>query len=120
MYNVKKTRLTLKTVFTIVLLTQCLSLDSSRVMNLITGGKWARSVSAAAATPELPRVYLDTSYVVPTGRTITVNAGSDLQAAINSAQPGDVLSLQAGATFTGNFTLPAKSGQGWIVIRTST
>ncbi|MEP7348089.1 MAG: right-handed parallel beta-helix repeat-containing protein, partial [Gemmatimonadaceae bacterium] len=37
------------------------------------------------------------------------------------AQRGDEIVLQAGATFTGNFTLPAKSGtvaNGWITIRT--
>lgn len=72
------------------------------------------------AEPELPRVLLDTNYVPPTGRTITVNAGGDLQAALKAARPGDVISLQAGATFIGNFTLPVKSGQGWITIRTST
>ena len=51
--------------------------------------------------------------------TITVNAGGNLQAAINSAQPGDTILLQAGATFVGNFTLPAKSGSTYITIRSS-
>ncbi len=71
------------------------------------------------AEPELPRVLLNTSYVPPTGRTIAVPAGGDFQAALNQAQPGEIITLQAGATYTGNFTLPAKSGSGWIVIRTS-
>ncbi len=69
--------------------------------------------------PELPRVFLDTGYIAPTGKNITVNSGDDFQAALKAARPGDVISLQAGATFMGNFTLPAKSGQGWIVIRSS-
>ena len=43
------------------------------------------------------------------GGVVTVNAGGDLQAAINNAQPGDTIVLQAGATFTGNFVLPDKS-----------
>src|SRR5262245_29383323 len=52
--------------------------------------------------------------------TITVNAGGDLQLAINSAQPCDVILLQAGATFTGNFVLPVKPGTGpAITIRSS-
>jgi hypothetical protein len=52
--------------------------------------------------------------------TITVNAGGDLQAAINAARPGDTILLQAGATFTGNYTLPAKGGSAFITIRSST
>lgn len=78
------------------------------------------SVMAAAGDPELPRIYLDTTYVAPAGKTITVNAGGDFQAALNQAQPGDVIALQAGATFLGNFVLPNKSGAKWIVIRSST
>src|SRR5262249_56978768 len=35
-------------------------------------------------------------------------------------QPGDVILLQAGATFTGNFVLPNKTGADWITVRTST
>jgi hypothetical protein len=53
------------------------------------------------------------------GSTVTVNGGGNLQAAINNAQPGDTLLLQAGATFTGNFVLPAKSGTAYITIRSS-
>ena len=51
--------------------------------------------------------------------TIPVPAGGNLQAAINSAQPGDTITLQAGATYTGPFTLPAKSGEAFITIRTA-
>jgi PKD repeat protein len=70
--------------------------------------------------PELPRVFVNTDYVAPTGTTITVPAGGNLQTALNSANPGDVIMVKAGATFTGNFTLPNKSGSGWITVRTST
>ena len=53
--------------------------------------------------------------------TINVNAGGNLQAALNSAQPGDTIVLQAGASFTGPFTLPNKgASQEWITVRTST
>jgi hypothetical protein len=50
-----------------------------------------------------------------------VNAGGDFQSALNSANCGDTISLQAGATFTGVFTLPAKGCDDahWIIIRTS-
>ena len=68
---------------------------------------------------ELPRVFLDTRYTAPQGRVVQVPAGGNLQAALDGAQRGDQIVLQAGATYTGNFVLPAKSGTGWIVIRTS-
>jgi PKD repeat protein len=73
----------------------------------------------ALGEPELPRVYLDTTYPASSGATINVAAGGNLQAALDQAQPGDQVVLQAGAVFTGNFVLPTKSGNGWIVIRTS-
>ena len=52
--------------------------------------------------------------------TLTVNAGGNLQAAIDAANPGDTIVLQAGATFTGPFTLRAKNGTAYITIRSST
>src|SRR5262250_3186548 len=78
-----------------------------------------RPATLAPGDPEPPRVFLDTTYVAPAGKTINVAAGGDVQAAINKAQPGDVIKLQAGATFTGNFRLPNKNGSDWIVIRSS-
>ncbi|HET9528885.1 MAG TPA: hypothetical protein VFQ92_00925, partial [Blastocatellia bacterium] len=77
------------------------------------------SLAQTFVRPELPRVLLDTTYVPPTGMTITVQSGGNLQAALDSARLGDIILLQAGARFTGNFTLPNKSGSGWITIRTS-
>src|SRR5215831_9903523 len=68
--------------------------------NLSTSGDLTFTTTAGA--PELPRVFLDTTYRAPTGNTIRVAAGQNVQAAINQAQPGDVIMLQAGATFTGN------------------
>jgi hypothetical protein len=55
-----------------------------------------------------------------TGSPIVVAAGGSLQAALNQAQPGQILQVQAGATFDGNFILPAKAGTGAITVRTST
>ncbi|HMF59422.1 MAG TPA: hypothetical protein VK595_03580, partial [Vicinamibacterales bacterium] len=51
--------------------------------------------------------------------TIVVAAGGKLQTALDTASPGDVITLAAGATFTGNFTLPVKSGMGVITVRSS-
>jgi len=50
--------------------------------------------------------------------TIRVAAVASLQAAIDAAQPGDQILLQAGATFTGNFMLPNKGATtSFITIR---
>src|SRR5438132_12816498 len=69
--------------------------------------------------PALPQVTVDTTYVPPMGRTIAVAAGGDFQAALNAATFGDVITLAAGATFTGPFILPAKSGSGWVTVRSN-
>ena len=52
-------------------------------------------------------------------RIINVGPRDSVQAAINAANYGDTIVLQAGATFTGNFTLPKKTGTGEIVIQSS-
>ncbi len=76
--------------------------------------------SPSGSVAELPRVYLDTRFVPPTGRTIVVPAGGDFQGALNAAARGDVIELAAGASYSGNFVLPQKSGTGWVTIRTAT
>jgi hypothetical protein len=55
------------------------------------------------------------------GSVITVDAGGDLQTALDSAQCGDTIKLQAGATFTGRFRFPALrcDSQHWVIVRTS-
>ena len=71
----------------------------------------------------LPRVFIQTAMAnTPApGITITVNSGENLQAALNNAKCGDTVQLQAGATFTGSFTFPAKAcdNSHWIVVRTN-
>jgi hypothetical protein len=73
----------------------------------------------SAPGPELPRTWVDTTMRPTSGRTLAVPAGGDLQAALDAAQPGDVVTLEAGATFRGPFTLRLKPGHEWITIRTS-
>ena len=51
--------------------------------------------------------------------TKTIAAGDDLQAALTAAQPGDILELAAGATFTGNFVLPTKPDGPAITLRSN-
>ena len=54
------------------------------------------------------------------GETIHVAAGGNLQAALDAAKPGDEIRLQAGATFVGQYRLPAKpEGSAVITIRSS-
>lgn len=71
------------------------------------------------AAPELPRVLVDTRLTAPTGRRVSLARGSDLQRAIDDAQPGDVLLLAPGVEFAGNFVLPRKTGDAWITIRSA-
>jgi hypothetical protein len=50
--------------------------------------------------------------------TIAVPAGGDLNTAIMNAHAGDTITLEPGATYTGNFTLPVKDGTDFVTIRT--
>jgi hypothetical protein len=71
---------------------------------------------------EAPRVYVDTTWNPPTGgRTWHAHTSADLQDALNSADPGDTIVLDAGSTYTGNFTLPAKANPNnkWIYMESS-
>jgi hypothetical protein len=69
--------------------------------------------------PEPPRTYLDTSYHRPGKSTLHVRNGEDLQAVLDAAHAGDTVLIEAGATFTGNFVLRPKAGEGWIYIESS-
>ncbi|MGH7694805.1 MAG: Ig-like domain-containing protein, partial [Gemmatimonadaceae bacterium] len=72
--------------------------------------------------PTLPLSSVNTSWRAPTGKSIAVHAGDNLQNALNAAQRGDEIVIDAGATFTGSFLLPTKTGtsaNGWITVRTS-
>ena len=50
---------------------------------------------------------------------VYVPAGADLQAALNAAQAGDTILLAPGATYVGNFKLPAHAGDRYITVRTA-
>ncbi|MBK6486597.1 MAG: Ig-like domain-containing protein [Gemmatimonadetes bacterium] len=103
---------------------------SATVTATIAGVAGSASLTVTAAPPPpappttiaLPAspTLISFSYPTVTGKRWVVNAGDNLQVALNSAARGDEIVIQAGATFTGNFTLPAKSGSaqnGWILIR---
>jgi hypothetical protein len=54
-----------------------------------------------------------------TDKTIIVKKGANFQEALDRAQPGDTISLEAGALFKGAFKLPKKTGKEYITIRSS-
>jgi len=81
----------------------------------------AAAPAGSAEGPEIaqpPSATVDIPAGEPSGRTITVPSGGDLQAALDAARPGDVVSLEPGAVYRGPFTLPKKVGSDWIVVRT--
>ena len=71
----------------------------------------ATALASMDGPAELPRVHVS-SWMASTpapGAKTKVLAGANLQHALNNARCGDTLLLQAGATFTGNYNLPAKA-----------
>jgi hypothetical protein len=72
---------------------------------------------------ELPRVYVQTdlAHTPAPGTTISVPKGGDFQQALDRANCGDTIALQAGGVYTGQFRLPSKNcdDNHWIIVRTS-
>ena len=65
---------------------------------------------------------IDTTYSLPTGGTTwAVHSSSQFTTAIANSVPGDVIVLDAGVTYSGNWQLPQKSNPSnkWIYITTS-
>jgi hypothetical protein len=80
---------------------------------MIGRSPWAVAVAASLTLGGLAApVAAQTTHSVP--------PGGNLQTAINAAQPGDTIMLAAGATYVGNFVLPAKAGAAYITIRSAT
>jgi hypothetical protein len=52
--------------------------------------------------------YLLASATIASAATIAVPAGGNLQAALDAAKPGDVITLEPGASYVGNFVLRNK------------
>jgi hypothetical protein len=76
-----------------------------------------RTVTASPQAQRPRTVTARTAANAP--RKITVNAKDDLQKALDAAQAGDEIVLEAGAVYRGTFTLRRKSGDAWITIRSS-
>lgn len=73
--------------------------------------------SSSPARPELPRDTIRFTPPEVTGRTLRVDAGGSLQAAIDSASPGDEIVVASDGTWSAPISLPQRSGDGWITIR---
>ncbi len=85
---------------------------------LIFGGLAVAQMPVA----ELPRTYINTAWNPPTaGTTWTAHSATALQSALNAAIPGDIIVLDAGVIYTGNFIVPSKSNTSnkWIYVRSS-
>src|SRR5262245_31560638 len=78
-----------------------------------TGGGAGTSAATGGAggSPQPSSLTCDPIACGPSnGKTTPVPVGSDLQAALAAAEQGDTLVLDAGATYSGHFSLPSKSG----------
>ena len=71
-------------------------MNASRLLFVI--GVLLAGISLAQNLPALPQATVDTSYPVSSGVTTFVAAGGNLQTALNNAQPGDTILLEAGGT----------------------
>lgn len=101
--------------------------DASNVL-AVSSDQTFMTLTAGPNAPAAPQ-KVDTSMPTQSGQVISVSAAACgatplatcFKNALSAASLGDTILLEAGATFTGNFTLPVKSsGSGWIIIRTST
>ena len=103
-----------------------LSLDPSGVLAYCNPGNVVIAPNGSMDGPAmLPQscFFTDSSATPSPGNVITVNEGDSLQSALNAAACGDVIQLEAGASFDGNHvTFPAKNcdDANWITVRTST
>ena len=86
------------------------------------------NIQAQKPVPQLPKIVLNTSWSPPAGgKTWAAHTATDLKNALAASQPGDVIVLDAGATYNpaaagiGYFSLPAKSNPNnqWIYIMSS-
>lgn len=97
------------------------SASATSSVNLVL--KRGSSRSGYDGPAELPRVYIQSTLAdtPATGAVTSVSVAGNLQSALEKASCGDIVELQAGATYSGVFTFPAKhcDDNHWIVVRTS-
>jgi hypothetical protein len=77
-----------------------------------------REYHASEATTAANRPQLAVSYGSTSTTTIDVPAGGSLQTALDQIAPGGTVRLAPGATYVGNYRLPAKGGTSYVTITT--
>ena len=82
------------------------------------------TVLAFAQKPQaaLPQAHVNTTWNPPVGGTTwAAHTSAQLTSALQTAAPGDIIVLDAGTVYSGNFVLPKKSNpsKAWIYVETS-
>ena len=87
------------------------------------GGQSLTDKGSFDGPAELPRLHVKTALAdtPATGAVRLVKSDGNLQVALDRAACGDVIKIEAGATFTGHFLFPKKpcDDTHWIILRTS-
>ncbi len=78
-----------------------------------------REYHSSEASTASNRPQLAVSYGSTGSTTIDVPPGGSLQTALTQVPPGGTVRLAAGATYVGNFRLPAKGGTSYVTITTA-
>jgi hypothetical protein len=87
------------------------------IVLVLNGLAWAQKPVAA-----LPRTQINTTWNPPVGGTTwAAHTSAQLASSITNSSPGDIIVLDAGVTYSGNFYLPAKANANnkWIYIVSS-
>ncbi|MBS1538441.1 MAG: Ig-like domain-containing protein [Bacteroidetes bacterium] len=99
--------------YSVFIILQMMILLNSSSFSLVNNPTLPNTSSIITCFPDTNSYKVIT--VGATGRDFT-----DLQKAINSAELGTIIKIDAGAIFKGGFVLPKKSvGSGWIILMTS-
>ena len=80
------------------------------------------AASVAQPVAQLPTTYINTTFSMPTGGTnCAAHTAAQYSSCLKSANPGDIITLDAGTIYSGNFNVPAKSNPSnkWIYIISS-
>jgi hypothetical protein len=96
-------------------MTVWMALIGCGVLLLVLLFGWAqRPRTVTSGQPSFPPAQTSSANAI-----IRVGPKGNLQAALNKAQPGETIVLDAGATYVGHFVLPKKDGNSYVTIQTS-